>query len=100
MQKITSKDNDLIKHLKKLKDKKFRDKNNEYLIEGVKLIQEAIQEKMHIKKIVICDECEPIMPKELLYEIARFECVSVSEQIFKNITDVSTPQGIIAIIEK
>ena len=45
MQRITSKENDLIKHIRKLKDKKYRDVNNEYVIEGVKLVSEAIRRK-------------------------------------------------------
>ena len=45
MQVISSKENELIKHIKKLKDKKERDLSNEYLIEGVKLIKEAIEER-------------------------------------------------------
>ena len=44
MQKITSKDNELIKHIKKLKDKKHRDETNQYVVEGIKLVGEAIQE--------------------------------------------------------
>ena len=43
MQLITSKDNEFIKHIKKLRDKKYRDLNNEYVIEGIKLIREAIE---------------------------------------------------------
>ena len=39
MQSISSKENELIKHIKKLKDKKERDSSNEYVIEGIKLIQ-------------------------------------------------------------
>lgn len=58
MQVITSKDNELIKHIKKLKDKKERDQSNEYIIEGIKLIKEAIQENAKIKQIIICDDCE------------------------------------------
>jgi len=57
LQKITSKENEFIKHIKKLKDKKYRDQSNEYIIEGIKLI-------------------------------------------FKTISEVSTPQGILAIVEK
>ena len=58
MQVISSKENELIKHIKKLKDKKERDISNEYVVEGVKLIKEAIQEKAKIEKIIVCDECE------------------------------------------
>lgn len=100
MQVITSKDNEFIKHIKKLKDKKYRDINKEFIIEGIKLIKEAIEEKANIKQIVICDNCQntDIIPKELMYEIAKYECVYVNDKIFKSITEVNTPQGILAII--
>ena len=100
MQVISSKDNEFIKHIKKLKDKKYRDINKEFIIEGIKLIKEAIEEKAEIKQIVICDNCQnsEIIPKELMYEIAKYECVYVTENIFKTISDVNTPQGILAII--
>ena len=100
MQVISSKDNEFIKHIKKLKDKKYRDINKEFIVEGIKLIKEAIEEKAEIKQIVICDNCQntDIIPKELMYEIAKYECIYVAEKIFSSITDVNTPQGILAII--
>lgn len=100
MQVISSKDNELIKHIKKLKEKKYRDENKEFIIEGIKLIKEAIEEQCTIKQIVICDNCQnsDIIPKEMMYEIAKYECIYVTEKIFKIISDVSTPQGILAII--
>ena len=36
MQIISSKENEQIKAIRKLKDKKYRDETNEYLIEGIK----------------------------------------------------------------
>ena len=36
MQIISSKDNEQIKYIRKLKDKKFRDETNEYLVEDTK----------------------------------------------------------------
>ena len=100
MQIISSKDNEFIKHIKKLKEKKYRDLNKEYVVEGVKLIKEAIEEKAEIKQIVICDNCQKsdIIPKAIMYEIAKFECIYVTENIFKLISDVNTPQGILAVI--
>ena len=35
MQVITSKDNELVKDIKKLKEKKYRDAFNKYIIEGI-----------------------------------------------------------------
>ena len=102
MQRITSKENDFIKHVKKLKDKKYRDLTNLYVIEGIKLVSEAIQENVNIKQIILCDDCEKneIIPKDLMYEIAKLECVYVPEKIFKYLSEVQTPQGILAVIEK
>ena len=99
---ITSKDNDIIKHIKKLKEKKYREEYNEFIIEGSKMIKEAIEENVNIKRIVICDDCknEGTIPNELMYEIAKFECIYVSEKVFSTITDVINPQGIMAIVEK
>jgi len=102
MQIISSKDNEIIKQIKKLNDKKYRDINKEYLIEGIKIIEEAILEKAKIKKIIICDECKKTeeISKNLMYEIAKYPCVYVTEKVFNTITTVTNPQGIMAIIEK
>ena len=102
MQVISSKDNEFIKHVKKLKDKKYRDLNNEYIIEGIKIVEEAINEKANIKQVVICDDCEKTsnIPKDLMYEIAKQECVYVTSKLFESLTDVTNPQGILAIVEK
>lgn len=102
MQIISSKENDIIKHIKKLKDKKYRDTSNQYVVEGIKLVSEAIQENVKIKEIVLCEDCEKseVIPKELMYEIAKHECVYVTEKLFKFITEVQAPQGILAVIEK
>lgn len=99
---ITSKDNDTIKFLKKLKDKKYRDQENAYIIEGAKLIKEAIQESIKIKMIILCDGCsaENAIDSDLMYEIAKYECICVSEKIFLSLTNVVNPQGILAVVEK
>lgn len=99
---ITSKDNEQIKYLKKLKDKKYRDQENSYIIEGVKLIKEAIQENVKIKLIIVCDDCqqENAIDSELKYEIAKYDCIYVSEKIFLTLTNVVNPQGILALVEK
>ena len=102
MQVISSKENEIIKNIKKIKEKKYRDLNNEYIIEGKKIIQEAIQENAKIKQIIICDDCEKNsnISQEMMYEIAKYECIYVTNKIFTSLTDVKNPQGIMAIVEK
>lgn len=99
---ITSKENELIKHIKKLKEKKYRDEYGEFIVEGSKMINEAINENAKIKYIIVCDDCktENSIEQDELYEIAKHECIYVSKKIFDTITDVQTPQGIMAVVEK
>ncbi len=99
---ITSKDNEQIKHIKKLKEKKYREEYNEFIIEGIKMIEEAMQENVKIKSIIICDDCKTqgAITNELMYEIAKLNCIYVAEKVFSTITDVINPQGIMAIVEK
>ena len=102
MQVITSKDNELVKHIRKLKDKKYRDESNEFIIEGTNLIEEAVKEKAKIKKVIICENTTKTyeIPTNIRLEIAKYECIYVSEKIFNLITQVTNPQGIMAIVEK
>ena len=99
---ITSKDNETIKKIRKLKEKKYRDISGKYIIEGVKLIKEAIEEKADINTIVVCDNCVKTgeINQNVLYEIAKYNCVYVDEKVFNNITDVQNPQGLLAVIDK
>ena len=102
MQVITSKDNEIIKSIKKLKDKKFREQEHKYIIEGIKLIEEAVKESAKINTVVVCEDCvkNEEIDSKLLYEVAKYNCIYVSERVFSLLTDVKNPQGILAVIEK
>ena len=102
MQVITSKENETVKTIKKLKDKKYRDETGLYIIEGIKMLEEAIEEKARIRKIIICEECLKAgdLEQKVLYEIAKYNCIYVNSKVFNSLTDVVAPQGIMAVIEK
>lgn len=102
MQVITSKDNETVKQIKKLKEKKFRDAENCFIVEGIKLVEEAILENQIIKNIVICEDCvnDGTIEAKLLFKIAKFNCIYVSKKVFDTISEVNSPQGIMAVVEK
>ena len=58
MIEITSKNNQVYKLFQKLQTKKYRDKQELYLIEGENLIQEALSEGAIIQKTVISRSCQ------------------------------------------
>ena len=98
---ITSKDNENIKRIKKLKDKKYRQESKEYIIEGIKFINEAIEESKEIKTVIVCDDCiqSGDIDQKNLYEVAKYDCIYVNENVFKTLSDVQTHQGILAIVK-
>lgn len=102
MQVISSKENEIIKHIRKLKDKKYRDESNEYIIEGVKLVEEAVKENAQIKQVIICEDTTRTyeIPTHTMLEIAKYDCIYVTNKIFNLITQVTNPQGIMAIVKK
>lgn len=91
---ITSKSNELIKHIKNLHQKKYRDMYGEFFVEGRKFVEEAIFEKMEISKIIICEE---IFNEKI--DLEGYDVEFVSESVFNYISDTKTPQGILAVIK-
>ena len=81
MQVITSKDNELVKNIKKLKEKKHRDENNQFIIEGIKLVAEedtltlcATDLDLSIEKKIKADvkvEGETVVPGKLFSEFIK-----------------------------
>jgi len=105
MQIIKSKENSLIKHICKLKEKKYRNEYGEFIVEGVKLVKEAIEENANIKYIVIDEEAKNLsglVEKYLKDELISMEhiIIQVTSNIFKLISDVEKPQGVLAVIAK
>ena len=100
MQPITSKDNETVKYIRKLKEKKYRELDKVYIIEGEKLIKEAITENAKIKYIVISENAIETLTEDFKYLIKDYSCMYVSDKVFSMLTDVVTPQGSLAVIER
>ncbi len=102
MQQITSKENQLIKHIIKLKDKKYRKEYNQFIIEGVKIVKEAINENAKIENIIVSKNAldSELVKKYLEEDLKNIDYIEVPENIFKLISDVEKPQGVLAIVNK
>lgn len=102
MKKIISKENAIIKHIIKLKEKKYRIEYNEFIIEGAKIVKEAIEEDANIKNIIISEEAlnNELVEKQLKTVLETQNYILVSNSIFKELSEVEKPQGVLAIIEK
>ena len=89
---IKSKDNDKIKEIKKLKLKKYR--REKYIVEGTRMVEEAIKENADIELIVVRSG------SNIEFDYSKYDSIEVTESIFNELTEVVSPQGILAIISK
>ena len=89
---ISSKDNEIVKEIKKKKKKKFR--KDKFIVEGIKMWEEAISENADIDLIVLREGVS------LQKDISQFKRIVVIEKLFSTLTAVVSPQGVLAVINK
>ena len=100
---ITSVTNERIKEIRKLYDKKYRRLNQKYIIEGIKIIEEAYIQNQIFDTIVICSELydnisiDKQIVKKCLEE-NEDKIIYVDKKVFYDICDTQTPQGIIGVL--
>ncbi|HPL54878.1 MAG TPA: RNA methyltransferase [Bacillota bacterium] len=100
---IKSSSNNLIKYIKSLRIKKFRDKYGEFMIEGEKLLAEALNYKASVSMVLLSRN---------YWEKGRHETLSgmlseshiplyyTEDNIFKEVCETDTPQGVLAVVRK
>ena len=99
MIEIESKDNPKIKHLRKLKNKKYRDEYSEFLVENLTTISDAFQAGYEFKQLFITPEFlekNKIEIKKMSVE----ESYLVNERINESFSNLKTASGICAVYDK
>lgn len=98
---ITSKDNIKIKYVRSLNLKKFRDEENAFLVEGIKFVEEAINENADIKLLLVSEETlNKSEVKKLIDSIDESKAVVCTAQVFNSAADTVNAQGVLAVINK
>lgn len=87
---ISSINNEYIKEISKLNEKKYRDKSNKYLIEGLHLVTEAL-------KYDIIDTI--IIREDFNYE-TNIKHIIVSSEVMKKLSDNPSIPKIMAVVNK
>ena len=81
---------------KKLLQKKYRDLENKYLVEGAKLVKEALQRNQEINYIVVREDSVERY-SDILLQAKYFV---VSSKVMQDLVDTVTNQGILAVVNK
>lgn len=98
LEAIISPGNKNIKYLKSLHNKKYRNLHQRFLVEGQKMVEEAIKSDFEVEMLVFSESYADILPvRNELPQRTRY--LKVSEQIFKTLSDTQSPQGILAVVK-
>ncbi len=95
MRRIDSPKNDQVKAWKKLHTRKGREKEQQFLIEGFHLIEEAMKSSITIETLLLTDETS--VPQS--WQLNKLDCVEISQSVMKEISETKTPQGIAAVCQ-
>lgn len=90
---ITSRSNPMVVLSASLKEKKYRDENKLFLVEGIKLCREAIASKIEIAHIFATQKNLRLFTE--LYE--KEKVIEVSESVLEKISTEKAPQGVICV---
>ena len=91
---ITSRQNGLVKKMRALRDKKYRDENGEFIVEGAKSVLEAVSRGFTIDLIAAT------VKGAALVSDLNFEPELLSGDVFKSVSEEVSPQGVLAIVKK
>ena len=88
---ITSVNNNKIKEINKLKEKKYRDSSNSFLVEGEHLVIEAYRENL-IKELIVLDDSDFILD--------GIPTVKVSREVMKKLSSMDSYPSVIGVANK
>ena len=97
---ITSKDNATIKHLHSLSDSRQRKKEQVFLIEGVKMVEEALRDNLGVKMVIASPSLVQHHGKGVLKlaESRSVEVLWISERLMDTLAESKTPQPVMAMV--
>jgi RNA methyltransferase, TrmH family len=98
---ITSKENKAVKLLASLADPKVRKKENAFPVEGVKMVEEALRDKLGVKQVIAAPTLTQHHGKGVikLAEKNGIEVLWISERLMDQVAESKTPQPVMAVVE-
>lgn len=104
METITSVQNILIKETKKLKLKKFREQTGSFLLEGIRLAEEALRsgtlERVFFTGQLLETERGRLLLKDISNSKSQIQTYEVTGEVLKTLAETETPQGIVGAARK
>lgn len=98
MKKISSAENQFIKLANRLKTRKYRDKENLFMVEGLRSVQE-LQEYSELIRAVFLESAMIASLEEITNALPE-RCFEIDTRLMQTICSTDNPQGAAAIVAK
>jgi TrmH family RNA methyltransferase len=96
---ILSVHNHRVKQWATLQDRKYRDREHKYLIEGIHLVQEALMYSVPMETLIF--SLDRGLPADIIPLLqSNIELIGVSEAVLAKICDTVSPQAVVAVMRK
>lgn len=95
---ITSRQNPRIVEINKLKLKKMRNETGLGIIEGERIVNDVLQQKIVFKTLVVLDSMQSHYQPILKSDVCE-DCLIVSQDVFDALSTTQNSQGIMAVVK-
>ena len=92
MERITSRKNPLLEHMRRLDGAAYRRERGEFLCDSPKLVEEALRHGAQVVSLAVSDGVA--LPEGV---DASVRCVAVPQDVMASISPMRTPQGMLAV---
>ena len=92
MERITSRRNPLLEHIRRLDSAAYRREQRQFLCDSPKLVEEALRHGAQVVSMAVSDGVTP--PEGLGAEV---RCVTVPPDVMGSISPMRSPQGMLAV---
>lgn len=99
---IESLNNEQVKHVVSLQKRRARVKANEFVVEGWRFVEEAVNRRAPITKVFVCLERESPEWQALLKSLRELNIPveEVNERVLRKMCLTEEPQGILAVVRQ
>ena len=98
-QYISSKSNSLIVKMAKLKDKKYRKEEGLFRFDGIKLFEEAVQNKAPVRYVFLSESASEKYKNIVENSVTSSMLYILADDVFLKLTDEQSPEGIITVCQ-
>lgn len=92
MERITSRKNPLMEHIRRLDGAAYRRRSGDFLCDSPKLVEEALRHGVTVTAVVVSDGTA--LPESIGSDV---RCVTVPPEVMASVSPVKTPQGLLAV---